>query len=153
MLLVDSKYMSSNYGEKIICEFDTDKRIFHLSATEKLRIETVQQLEELCSAVSTKLRKYIEAGRCYMLVDLIKFIIEPKLADHYAEKMQVIVQNCLYPNGLARYGYQITRMTVQIGHQNKIDGDPNLFGNQQEALDFIDSLIQQKSSGNQLSKS
>ncbi len=30
-------------------------------------------------------------------------------------------------------------------HEDKIDGDLNLFGAKQEAFDFIDGLIQQKS--------
>ncbi len=54
-----------------------------------------------------------------MIVDLTKFIIEPKLSNCYAEKIQTIAQNCLFPNGLARYGYQITRMTVRLGHEKK----------------------------------
>ena len=151
--MVDNKYMGSVYCEKIIGEFDSDKRIFHLSATEVLRVDTKEQLEELCSAVFVKLGKYMESGRCYMIVDLTKFIIEPKLADYYAEKIQTISQNCLYPNGLARYGYQITRATIRMGHKDKIDGDPNLFGTKQEAFDFINGLIQQKSFDKQFIKS
>lgn len=138
--------MDFSYTKKIIGEFDENKRIFHLSATEVLRIESKQQLEELCSAVFSKLSKYVDSDRCYMIVDLSKFAIDPKLTDCYAEKIQTISENCLYFNGLARYGYQITRMTVRKGHETKISGDPNLFGNKQEAYEFINNLIQQKSS-------
>ncbi len=134
------------YSDIIIGEFDNDKRIFHLTATEVIRVELKEQLEELCSAVFAKLGKYIETGRCYMIVDLTKFIIEPKLSNCYAEKIQTIAQNCLFPNGLARYGYQITRMTVRLGHESKIDGDPNLFHTKKEAFNFIENLIKQHSS-------
>ncbi|MCP4705295.1 MAG: hypothetical protein GY865_11855 [candidate division Zixibacteria bacterium] len=142
---MDSK---SKYDEKIIGEFDNEKRIFHLSATEVLNIDTKQQLEELCSIVSNKLGKHVESDRCYMIVDLSKFIIDLKLSDCYAEKIQHIIENGLYNNGLARYGYEVTRMTIQKGHQTKVKGDPNLFGTKKDAFDYIDSLIQMKSISN-----
>ena len=141
--------MDSVYSKIIIAEFDNDKRILHLTATKVIQVKTKQQLVELCSAVKAKLEKYTDTGRCYMIVDLIKFIIEPKLSDCYAEKIQSIAQNCLYPNGLARYGYQITRIPIMMGHENKIMGDPNLFNTKEEAFEFIESLIQKKSSDNQ----
>lgn len=145
--------MSLAYNEKLIGDFDDDRRIFHLSAREVIHVDTKEQLEELCSAVFGKLEKHISTDRCYMIVDLAKFIIEPELADYYAEKIQTIAQNCLYPNGLARYGYQITRMTVRLGYKENVAGDPNLFGSKRSAYEFIDRLIQQKSSDEQFQKS
>jgi len=145
--------MNFGYNEKLIGEFDDEKRILHLSAKEVIHVDTKDQLEELCSAVFGKLEKHISTDRCYMIVDLSKFIIEPELADYYAEKIQTIAQNCLYPNGLARHGYQITRMTVRLGYKENIAGDPNLFDSKRSAYDFIDHLIEQKLSDKQILKS
>jgi len=36
-------------------------------------------------------------------------------------------------------------MTVRMGHEKKIDGDPNLFHTKQEAFEFIENLIKQHS--------
>jgi len=141
--LVENKL---TYSDIIIGEFDNDKRIFHLTATEVIHVEPKEQLEELCSAAFGKLGKYVEASRCYMIVDLTKFVIEPKLSNCYAEKNRTIAQNCLFPNGLARYRYQITRMTIRMGHEEKINADPNLFHTKREAFEFIENLIKQHSS-------
>lgn len=130
-----------NYSDELIGEFDADKRILHLTARSVIYIRTGMQLQELCSSVNDLIGKYASKERCFMIVDLSKFHIEPRLADIYGEKIWVIADKYLIHNGLARYGYQITRLTIQMGYRRIKAGEPNLFKTRQDAYDFIERLV------------
>ena len=133
-----------SYLEIIGAEFDEDNRILHLSAKEKIIVKTQTELNTLCSNVHTVLEKYCSDDRCYMIVDLAVFSIEPILAESYGKKIMAIAQKFLYSKGLVRYGYQITRMTVQMSSSMQDIGDPLLFHNRDEAEKYMFSLIEKR---------
>ncbi|MFH1304274.1 MAG: hypothetical protein ABIK07_24740, partial [Planctomycetota bacterium] len=103
----------TNQSELII-EFDRVNRILHLSARTENRVKSKSQLEALCQAAGQALDKYSSGGRCYMIVDVSMIVIEPELVEPYAEKVQEMYDRYLFPDGLARYGHQITRITARL---------------------------------------
>jgi len=133
--------VSNSYDKEIIGEFDSQKRIFHLTAKNKIRVMDMEQLDELCMAVQTLLKKNAGSDRCYMIVDISKIIIDPSLAEPYGRKIRQIAQSCLYPDGLARYGFQITRLTVRLSDNENNNFHQNLFSTRKEAFDYINKII------------
>ena len=126
--------------ENLITEFDDEYRIMHLSASEPIEVKTKLELKELCMEVGARLQKYAAGRRCFMVVNLGAIIIEPDLADSYAQKVQYLTDNFLYPGGLIRYGYQMTRVTAKIGYQTGKLKDLFLFPTKYEAYEFLKKL-------------
>jgi hypothetical protein len=79
-----------------------------------------------------------------MVVDLAKFAIDPDLADIYMQKIGMLFQTYLYPNGLARYGYQITRVTIMMGKDSDPTSAEGLFANRFQAYRYIHRQIRQR---------
>ena len=131
--------------DNIIVEFDDDKRILHLSAHSAIAVRTKEELKELCTAVHSLLDGYLPSGRIYLTVNLSKFIIDPKLANDYSRLIGEIYDKYIYPRGLVRYGYQITRLTIQLGHGKYMEKYPDLFGTRKAALEYLENLIAEKS--------
>ncbi len=130
-----------NIEDKIIVEFDPKTRVLHLSATEKLYCTAKNELNELCDYVRGIINENAGKDRIYMIVDLKKFNIDPKLADLYGEKISRIYQDYIYPGGLVRYGFGITRVAVKVGQAKHMDEDPHLFSTKEKAMVYIRSLI------------
>lgn len=78
-----------------------------------------------------------------MITDYSKIIIEPENIDEYAAEIKKIIDTYLYPEGLARYGFEITRVTARLGHATYLGGSPNLFNTREEADAYIRSLAEQ----------
>ncbi|MEW5925138.1 MAG: hypothetical protein AB1746_14235 [Candidatus Zixiibacteriota bacterium] len=135
--------MTIPFLELIKGEFDSERKILHLTAREKLVVETRAELNELCAAVTTVIKHHSKGERIYMIVDLAKFVIEPYLNEDYAKKIKSIYENYLLTNGLLRYGLGITRVTIKLGHAGYLDSDPNLFKTKKEAFAHVDKLITQ----------
>lgn len=125
---------------KAIMEFDAETRTFHLSATERIHVSTEEQLNTLCWAVTEAVSQHAATSRCFLLVDISKIAIEPDLAQLYAEKIKKLGQKYLYPEGLVRYGSEITRVTARIGHDLFQLEAPHLFRTKAEALKYIGEL-------------
>lgn len=128
--------------DDIITEFDDKRRIFHLSSKKPLNIKTSAELSDLCNLVRASLSEHTADERCYMIVDVSKIIIDPILVTEYMQKVKVLCDHYLYPEGLARYGYQITRVTATIVHQRYLQNDPHLFRNKAEAINYVEGLIE-----------
>lgn len=124
----------------LITEFDEEYRIMHLSASKPIEVKTKQELKMLCQEVGMRLQNYADGKRCFMVVDLGAIIIEPDLAESYSQKVQAMTDNFLYPSGLIRYGYQMTRVTAKIGYQTGKLKNLLLFPTKFEAYDYIKKL-------------
>lgn len=133
--------------DDIITEFDDKRRIFHLSAKRPLIIKTSAELTDLCNLVRSCLSEHTFNERCYMIVDVAKIVIDPILVTEYMQKVKVLCEHYLYPEGLARYGYQITRVTATIVHQRYLQNDPHLFRNKTEAINYVEGLIEARIMG------
>lgn len=125
-------------------EFDENRRVLHVSAQRPAHIRNTQQLNKACEDVCEMLEKHTVNGRCRLLVDMSTLVIEPELVDEYGRKVKKISEQYLLPNGLLRYGYQITRVTATLAHQKQQLDVPLFFRSKDEAMEYIDSLLKEK---------
>jgi len=121
--------------------FDDNRRILHLGYKERYHIATEIDLKTTMTAFDSMLHQLSAQGRIYLIVDMSNLIIEPELSEAYARFVQHITETHVMPGGIARYGYQITRVTVRLGYAEYLDDSPNIFGSREEAYDYIYSLI------------
>lgn len=121
-------------------EFDADNRILHLSYRSVVYIKTEEQLRLLMHSFSEYLRSHFGTERIYIVINMSRLIIEPELSRLYGQLAGEINDAFTYPNGIARYGHQITRITVRRGYTEYRREDPNLFGTRIEAESFLRSL-------------
>jgi hypothetical protein len=133
-----------SYLKIIETEFDKENKILHLSAKETIVIKTQTELNTLCADVHSILGKHCSDSRGYMIVNLVAFSIEPMLAESYGKKIMNISEKFLFPGGLVRYGYQITRMTIRMSSDTKETGDPFLFHTRREAENHIFGIIEKQ---------
>jgi hypothetical protein len=122
-------------------EFDGDNRILHLSYRSVLYIKTEERLRLLMGGFSEYLQSHFGTERIYIVINMSRLIIEPELSRLYGQLAGEISDAFTHPNGIARYGHQITRITVRRGYTEYRNEDPNLFGTRVEAEGFIRSLI------------
>jgi hypothetical protein len=120
-------------------EFDANRRVLHLSAERPAHIQNTYQLNSVCKEVSRILEEHTAEGRYYLLVDMSTIVIEPALVDEYSKKIKNISERFLVPDGLLRYGHQITRITAKLAHEQQNLDDPLFFRSKAEALNYIDS--------------
>jgi hypothetical protein len=130
----------------LIGEFDKQNRILHLTASAPIRCKTREQGYALAAAVKSILNQNLSGKLGYMITDYSKIIIEPKHIDEYAAALKELMNTYLYPGGLARYGFDISRVTAQIGHRIYLGGSANLFNTKEEAFEYIHDLIARNSS-------
>lgn len=124
-------------------EFDKSARILHLSYKAKIHATTRQHLDAKFTALRSILNKYAEHGRIYLIIDMSNFIMDPELKSSYAAHAKAISEQYIMPRGIARYGYQITRITVRAGYRD-LGESPNIFGTREEAYDYIYALIKEQ---------
>jgi hypothetical protein len=130
----------------LIAEFDEQNKIVHLTAKEQIRCKTLEQGFELARALKDILDSHFSDERGYLITDYSKIIIEPKHIDEYAAFIKDIMDKYLHPDGIARYGFEITRVTAQLGHQLYLGSSPNLFNTYEEAIAYIQGLALSNSS-------
>lgn len=123
-------------------DFDKEKSIIHIAYKQKVVIETKAQLEAKFSRFQKLLDRYSDGGHLYVIINVSNLIIEPGLSEAYARLANEICEKSIYPNGIARYGYQITRLTVRKGYADHLKGNPNIFASREEAYDYILGLIE-----------
>jgi hypothetical protein len=128
--------------EDLVGEFDEQYRIVHLTARRPIHVTTLAQGRMLSKAVNAILTEFLADRRGYMITDYSKIIIEPEKIDEYAAEMRQIIDRYLYPEGLARYGFEITRVTARLGHAAYLGGSPNLFNTKREAETYIHTLAE-----------
>ena len=121
-------------------EFDENRRVLHLTAERLAHVRNAIQLEKVCNDTCRLLEQHADMGRCYMLVDMSRIVIEPELVKEYSKRIKKIAEKHLVPNGFLRYGYQITRVTARLAHEQQNLDEPLLFRSKAEALEYIDNL-------------
>jgi hypothetical protein len=126
-------------------EFDELRRILHVSAREIVHIRTQAQVRTHFSSVMAMLDGYTQSGRVYLIIDMSNVIIDPELTGIYARYAREVGDKYIFPNGIARYGYQITRVTVRRGYEEYLAESPNLFNSRDEADTYISGLIEKQS--------
>jgi hypothetical protein len=121
--------------------FDESRRILHLAHKRTLHPTTPAHLETIFQALRRELDQYISAGRIYLIINMTNFILEPDMKTRYAELARGIRDIYIMPNGIARYGFQITRITVRQSYDRYLCESPNIFNSRGEAFAYINSLI------------
>ncbi len=124
---------------QMIIEFDKEYRILTISATEKIYSLDEKELCSFGDEVKTIIEKYASPEKCYLAVDLGKIVVDPKITSIYADQIKSLSEKYLYPNGLARYGFGITRLTAMKA-SHEMNENPNLFRHKQDALTYLKSL-------------
>jgi hypothetical protein len=114
----------------------------HVAYPSKHHPTTKEHLDILFASFRAILDEHIDSGRIYLVINMANLIIEPELKTDYAAHAREISDKYLMPGGVARYGYQITRITVRVGYNEYLSEDPNIFDSRQEAYDYIYSLIE-----------
>lgn len=122
-------------------EFDEAHRILHLAYRRTIHPTTTAHLEMKFDALRKVLDHYISSGRIYLIINMTNFILEPDLKAKYAELARGIRDKYIMPGGIARYGFQITRITVRQGYNTYLGESPNIFNSRGEAYTYIHALI------------
>lgn len=129
--------------ENLIAEFDPETRIVHLTARRPVHACTLAEGRELGQAVKKLLERFLSDGRGYLLTDYSKIILEPVEVEQYSRVIRDLLDTYLYPGGIARYGFEISRVTARLGHKEYIGGNPNLFDTREAAVTYLKGLITQ----------
>lgn len=130
----------------LIIDFDGANRVLHLSAKTPVPVRTDSELDLMCGAVYKILEKLCESDRVYMIVDIGKIIIDPSLTEKYSAKIQMLKEKFIYRGGLARYGMNVTRVTIMLGYKRHLLDEQNIFPSYEAARRYIDSLIAEPNS-------
>lgn len=132
-----------DYLGNLRIDFDSDNRILHLSAHQTTVLASPEQIDLQGQALERTLKRY-GPEPLYVIIDLPRFVIEPSLAPVYSSKMVAVVQGYVYPKGVARYGLNMTRVTVKMAHVSHPNQAANLFSTRAEAEEYIRGLIKQQ---------
>lgn len=126
--------------DDLVGEFDEQHLIVHLTAKNPIHATTREQGYILSRAVKEILGRHLRQRRGYMITDYSKIIIEPEKVDEYSAEIRKIMETFLQPDGLARYGFEITRVTARLSHAAYLGGSPNLFNTKEDAYRYIYQL-------------
>jgi len=120
--------------------FDRHTNIVEIAYRDDFHINNEKELRQYFSAVSEYLESIKQYGEVYIIVDISNFVVEPNLASTYAELVDVLTRKYLHKNGIARYGYQITRITLKRAYEEYLERNPNIFRTKNEAYKYIESI-------------
>lgn len=135
-------HMTSKLGPDLfVTEFDETHRILHIAYRRAIHPTTPAHLEMKFKIFRDLLDQYIPSGKIYLIIDMTNFILEPDLKTKFAELARMISHEYIMPNGIARYGFQITRITVRQSYNIYLNENPNIFNSREEAYAYIFSLI------------
>ena len=140
------------YGEMLTYEFDQTRRILHVHFLHKVHLKTMAEADVHFREFENAIKDLAGGEKVYLIIDLSNLIIEPSLAEQYARQAKRISSQYAYPNGIARYGHQITRITIIQGYRNHLQCDPNLFSSGGEAQHYIENLISSSSESSPVSQ-
>jgi len=126
----------------VLIDFDSENKILHITGTQKIIVKAQAELEAFCDFVQRTMSEGCGGGLGYLIVDMSRIVIDPSLVHSYAEHVSSLMGRCVHDNGIARYGYEITRLTVRQGYRELPGEDPNIFATKAEALAFIMSQIE-----------
>lgn len=125
----------------LISDFDSEKRLLHLSARVPIKCTKREHGYALAEAVTKILKKHFGDEPGYLITDFSKIVIEPLYIDEYAAAVKKIIDTFLYHGGYARYGFEISRVTAQLGHDVYMGIPANIFNSRDEAFSYINNLI------------
>jgi hypothetical protein len=125
--------------EKLILEFDKERRIVHFSAASVIKFADEADIDELYLTACEILDEFAADGPCCILVDISKFILEPSIFEYYYQRSLPFKEKYLFPGGLAGYGYEITRVTILMGYAN-LGLTPPIFKTRHEATAYLESV-------------
>ncbi len=128
--------------DNVLTDFDHNHQILHVSGKAKIEVSTEAELELFCRFVRETMAANCGEGPGYMIVDMSRILIDPSLVHVYAEHVRKLIGRYIHTNGIARYGYEITRLTARQGYREIADEDPNIFVTRADAHAFIMSLIE-----------
>ncbi len=107
-----------------------------MTAKKDIHFSTTEDLDALYDSLCDILRQYTHDGPVYLLVDLARYVIEPALFEYYTVKSKQIKEKYVYPDGISGYGFQITRVMVQLSYA-KTGKRPPLFKSRHEAEEYL----------------
>jgi len=136
-----------NLIDKYTVEFDPANRIVHLGASERMEFNSADMLDHWFSALEHILNQFIDGGRVYLVIDMGNILFDTSLSDVYARHVHAIQEKYIQSGGIARYGFQITRVTVRRGYSEYLKESPNIFNTRNEAEEYIRALIEKDRSG------
>ena len=136
-----------NLVDKYTVEFDPGDRVVHIGASERMVIAAPELLNAWFSALAQILDRFVDGGRVYLTIDVNNILFDPSLAEVYAKNVRTIMEKYIYPGGIARYGFQITRVTVRRGYGDYLKESPNIFNTRAEAVAYIRGMIEKDRSG------
>ena len=129
-------------------EFDPVRRILHIGFKSRIHPTTKEQLGRKFAVLGEILDPYTKSERLYLIINMSNVIFEPELKTAYVAHARAIQDKYVMPDGIARYGFQITRITVRQGYAEQSGEDPHIFNSREEAFGYIESLIERhKSAG------
>jgi FMN-dependent NADH-azoreductase len=124
-----------------ITEFDPERRILHVAYRNRIHPTTKEHLDIIFGAFSDMLEEFTASGKIYLIIDMTNFIVEPDLKSVYIGNARKLLDTYVIPQGIARYGFQITRITVRAGYHQYMNDNPNIFNSRDEAYEYISSVI------------
>jgi hypothetical protein len=129
-------------SDYLLIDFDEKHRILHIAYRRTIHPTSEKNLDAIFSAFEEVLAEYTKSGRIYLIIDMTNIIIEPELKAAYIARARAIMDKYIFPGGIARYGFQITRITVRAGFDQYTHDNPNIFNSKEEAYEYIYSLIE-----------
>jgi FMN-dependent NADH-azoreductase len=124
-----------------ITEFDSQRRILHVAYRNRIHPTSKEHLDIIFEAFSDMLEEFTALGKIYLIIDMTNFIVEPDLKSFYIANARKLLETYVIPHGIARYGFQITRITVRAGYHQYMNDNPNIFNSRDEAFEYINSVI------------
>lgn len=125
---------------QIISEFDPELRVLHISAERPVLIDDQAVLEEIMTQINADLCDLSGRGRCYLMLDISRIVVEPQLAEHFFESLKRLREDHLFPEGLVRYGLQLGRNLVQVDQKSLDVKYTAVVRTSSEARKYIDRL-------------
>jgi hypothetical protein len=130
------------FARSVKADFDPATRILHVAFTRRIRPGSEKQMAAHFAQFETLVEQYARDGRIYLIIDMTNLIFEPEFQAAYATQARKISDIYIYPKGIARYGYQITRITVRSSYDKYMNGSPNIFNSREEAFAYIHAMIE-----------
>lgn len=125
----------------ILIDFDSRKNIIHVSYKEEINILTEDDLYSKFNYLEEYIKALGADRRYYLVVDMSNLIINPSLVHQYAMESSRISNTYFHEDGVARYGFQMSRIVVKRAHRENLNGHPRIFSSKKDAFDYIESLI------------
>lgn len=122
-------------------QYDADNSIMYLNLIEKYVFNDPDEFKAYVKCVYSIYDRLAGGKRFYLIIDLQNLVVDQSLLKEYKEMITFMYGHYLYQNGVARFGSQLTRLTIKMGHTEQQDHQPNIFPTKAEAVQFIHALI------------